>query len=91
MKCPECNGKGKIVLFSSQEKCENCGGTGQVKEPSLTCPSYAGDFLSVESLPTQIMDSGRPGNCEAPLGSLWISTDLGEVWVFDGHEWVQSL
>jgi hypothetical protein len=29
MNCPECNGKGKIELFTSAKTCGVCGGTGQ--------------------------------------------------------------
>lgn len=29
-KCPECNGVGLIVLFTSAKSCKRCGGTGKL-------------------------------------------------------------
>jgi DnaJ-class molecular chaperone len=30
MKCKQCNGSGRIVLFSSAENCQHCKGTGML-------------------------------------------------------------
>lgn len=47
-KCPDCRGKGHIVLFVSDEECRKCGGAGIVIKEQEQC-----EKLSAEDSPTQ--------------------------------------
>lgn len=41
MKCQDCDGTGKIILFSSIKNCDSCGGTGIRKgKPSSVSEWY---------------------------------------------------
>lgn len=41
--CPECKGRGKIMLFSHEHTCNNCGGSGKVtKEDDNNDSIYIG-------------------------------------------------
>lgn len=72
MKCPECDGTGRIALFVSVQKCPACKGTGHVADPveevASTDPS-GGDILTITG-------SENVGNIVLSETYEFVSSDL---------------
>lgn len=95
--CGQCRGKGRVSrgggLFSFDQECSNCKGTGQVRRPCHTC-NGTGSVLRSESVRVQIpagvstgsrvrlAGKGHAGSKGGPAGDLFIVPNVSANDIF---------